>query len=171
MTAIISELFIYPLKSAAGIQLEQSPVDKSGLRYDRRWMLIDHNGDFLSQRQLPKMALIQPSLDTQGQLSLNAKNMPTIQVPLIEHSIATLPVVIWNTPLKAHHLSHEVDQWLSRFLNIDCQLVTLAKDTRRQCDLNYAQQGDHTTFTDGFPLLICTQASLDDLNSRLETKV
>lgn len=170
-TPKLSALIIYPLKSAAGISLTQSPLDSTGLRYDRRWMLIDSNNNFLSQRQFPKMALISPSLDQQGQLSLQAPTLTEIKVPLITHSIGTLPVTIWGAEIEAHHLSLEVDQWLSSFLGVDCRLVTLADETHRQCDLKYAQQGDHTTFTDGFPLLLCTEASLADLNNRLSTQV
>ena len=117
------------------------------------------------------MALIIPTLDKKGQLSLKTKTMPLIKVPLIKQSINTVLVTIWDTELEAQHLSHDVDQWLSQFLETDCRLVTLADDVIRHCDSKYAQDNDHTSFTDGFPLLLCTQASLDDLNNRLKISV
>jgi len=165
----ISSLFIYPVKSLAGISLQQAPLDSMGLKYDRRWMLVSPDGVFLSQRKLPKMALIQTSLDKSGQLTLSMQGKPDLIVA--EASDNTMPVKIWNDTVLANKISDESDAWLTDILGTDCHLVYIKDDVVRQCDLKYTSQGDRTGFSDGFPMLLVSEASLDDLNDRLDKPV
>lgn len=165
----ITGLFIFPVKSLAGISLQQSGLDSMGLKYDRRWMLVSPDGAFLSQRKLPKMALIQTSLDESGQLSLSVKDKPDLIVPTASNS--TMSVKIWNDTVLANRIDDNCDRWLSEVLGVACHLVYIKENVVRQCDLEYAKQGDRTGFADGFPMLLLSEASLDDLNKRLDKPV
>ena len=167
----ISGLFIYPVKSLAGISLQESPLESMGLKYDRRWMLVTPDGLFLSQRKLPKMALIQTALDENGILTLSMKGKSDHTVPATTSTSETMPVRIWKDDLVVQKVGIESDLWLSEALGIDCHLVYINDETMRQCDLNYAKKGDRTGFSDGFPMLLISEASLNDLNSRLDTPV
>ncbi len=165
----ISGLFIYPVKSLAGISLQRAQLDPMGLKYDRRWMLVSPEGAFLSQRTLPKMALIKTLLNESGQLTLQKSGKEDLQVP--EASDKTMPVKIWNDTVMANLVDSHCDEWLEEALGVKCHLVYIRDDVVRQCDLDYASPGDRTGFSDGFPLLLISEASLQDLNQRLEQAV
>lgn len=165
----VSELAIYPVKSLARISLHSASVQRFGLAHDRRWMLVDAGGKFLTQRQLARMCLIQPEL--QGDvLSLRAEGMPELVVPGPVGQ-PTRRVIVWDDQCNALDCGDESAAWLSRFLAIDCRLVYFPDEEVRAVDPRYARPGDRTAFSDGFPLLLISQASLDDLNSRLDTPV
>jgi uncharacterized protein YcbX len=164
----VSALMIYPVKSCAGISLERSELDSMGLKYDRRWMLVSPDGKFLSQRTLPEMALIKTALDEQGGLTLSMQGKDHLQVPAADDK--TITVKIWNDTVEANLVSDACDNWISGALGVACRLVYIADDVVRQCDLAYAKRGDRTGFSDGFPMLLISQASLDDLNQRLTAR-
>lgn len=164
----ITELNIYPVKSLRQISLQRSHLDPFGLAMDRRWMLVDENNHMLTQRQLPRMCLISTRLDNQ-QLILQAEDMDDLVVPAATDTV--LPVSVWNDQCNALDCGDEAAEWLSFFLNKECRLVYFPDNEMRQVDTNYARAGDRTAFSDGFPLLLISQASLDDLNQRLETPV
>ena len=163
----LTEINIYPVKSLAGITLQSSPLDAMGLRYDRRWMLVTPAGKFITQRTHPQMILIQPQL-TDGGLTLTRQGMQDHAVPDPADSIAAMQVEVWSDRVNALHISEQTDAWLTQAIDAPCRLVYIADDEIRQCDLLYADAGDHTGFADGFPLLLISQASLDDLNGRLQ---
>lgn len=168
----VSELAIYPVKSFAQIPLKKAYIDSFGLNHDRRWMVVDKHGKFVTQRQQPRMCLIkpeliQPELIEQG-ISITAPGMDalTITAPA---AVKTREVTVWNDQCSAFDCGDAVAQWLSHFLSIECRLVFFPADEIRQVDLQFAQEGDRTAFSDGFPILLISQASLDDLNSRMES--
>ncbi len=165
----ISSLYIYPVKSLAGIRLQSSPLDKMGLKYDRRWMLVSPSGDFLSQRKVPKMALIQPKFINK-QLILTQFGREDFIVP-VANPKKTLLVNIWKDTVTAQRVGQAADDWLFEALGIKCHLVYIPDDEVRQCDREFSKEGDRTGFADGFPILLISTASLDDLNQRLEKKV
>jgi len=167
----ISHLFIYPVKSLAGISLQASELDNLGLKYDRRWMLVSPDGLFLSQRKIPQMALIKTALNDKGRLTLSMQGKEDHLVPEVSDASETMSVRIWNDHLEVQKTGDESDAWLSAALGIDCHLVYISDDVERQCDLEFAQKGDKTGFSDGFPILVISEASLADLNSRLEDPV
>jgi uncharacterized protein YcbX len=138
-----------------------------GLRYDRRWMLVAPAGKFITQRTHPQMILIQPQL-ADGVLTLTRQGMPDHQVAAVSTDSAPLQVEIWNDRVNALPVSEETDAWLTQAIDAPCRLVYIADDEIRQCDPEYADERDHTGFADGFPLLLISQASLDDLNGRLQ---
>jgi uncharacterized protein YcbX len=161
----VSELWVYPVKSCRGIALERAEIGPRGIRWDRHWMVVDAEGGFLTQRQLPAMALIGTALAPDG-LRLDAPGRPPLHVPY-DACDARIPVKVWNDELRACAVSPEADRWLSATLGRPCRLVRFPDDARRAVDPRFGRQGDETAFSDGFPLLLIGQASLDDLNARL----
>lgn len=166
----LNDIFIYPVKSLAGIRVAQWDVVETGLRYDRQWMLIDENGQFLSQRRLPKMALIQTRL-TDAELILSAPNFADFTLPLESSGGAIIQSTVWKDCCDAQHISNEADAWFSAVLDMQCQLVYLPPETKRGVDLTYANDADRVAFADGFPFLIVSENSLNALNSALEIPV
>lgn len=166
----LSQMFIYPVKSLAGIQVTDWPVRKNGLLYDRKWMLIDAQQQFLSQRRLPKMALIRPSIE-HNQLVLKAPGLEDLRLPLEPSSGEQVQVRIWHDQCLARTVSSLADAWFSRFLQMDCHLVYHPDDQIRLVDQEYANAGDQTAFSDGFPFLIIAESSLNCLNSAMESPI
>lgn len=160
---LLSEIHVYPVKSLAGFQVQRWPVDKTGLRYDRKWMLVDGNGEFLSQRRLPRMALIKTRI-ADKQLILSAPGEDDIALPLASGGGEDVEVGIWKDRCLAKTVGAPLDTWLSRFLQTDCRLVFHPDDRIRRVDPNYASDDDQTAFADGFPFLIVSDASLRAFN-------
>lgn len=159
----ISQLYLYPVKSLAGFQVQQWPVDKTGLRYDRQWMLIDQQGQFLSQRRLPKMALITTRIEDQL-LWLSAPGHQPVAIPLNPQGGDSIEVTIWHDQCLARSVASTIDDWLTEVLQHRCRLVYHPADQIRQVDQNYAFADDQTAFSDGFPFLIVSEASLQAFN-------
>jgi len=164
----ISELYIHPLKSAASVSVKKAVIDKLGFEQDRRWMLVDANGDFLSQRQFPEMCLIDARANDDI-LSISVPGVDAINVSANKDQIRQ--VVVWGDRCRAYDAGEVASEYLSNFLKTPCRLVCFPQDEKRQVDLAYAKPGDLTGFSDGFPLLIISQASLNDLNKRLDKPV
>ena len=171
MTAkILNQMFIYPVKSLAGIAVKQWQVTEKGLLYDRKWMLIDEERHFLSQRHLPQMALIKTALTSES-LMLSAPNKKDITLSLYPHGGEIIPSQIWHDNCLARSISTEVDQWLSEFLEVKCRLVYQPDDLIRPVDPHYAKPSDKVSFADGFPFLILSDASLTALNQAMNLNV
>lgn len=168
-TISISALYIYPVKSLAGIALHQSELDAMGLKYDRRWMLVTEQGDFLSQRKFPNMAIIQSSFRNE-QLVLSCSDHDDLAVPEADPG-NTMQVKIWNDTVTAQRVGDEADVWLTDILGNSCHLVYIDDDEVRQCDPDYANHSDRTGFADTFPILMISEASLEDLNQRLDKSI
>ena len=163
----LSEIIIYPVKSLDGISLPSWQVTKTGFQYDRKWMLIDDQGQFLSQRRLPKMALIKTDL-TAEQLILSAPSQPDLVLDLVPMDRKNITSTIWRNQCEARHVSEEADYWFSCFLEIDCRLVYLPDEVIRPVDANYAQATDQVAFADGFPFLLISENSLLALNQDMQ---
>ncbi len=159
-------IYRYPVKSLRGTMLEQTGLDARGVSFDRHWMLVDADGQFLSQRKLPRMTLVQTQMQSGG-LSLQAPDMPDLELPSEQAGDEQVKVRVWGDECLARSAGEDADNWLSEFLNTECRLVYMPDDQQRQVDLDYANQGDQTGFSDGFPLLLISEASLQDLNSRM----
>ncbi|MDH5485646.1 MAG: MOSC domain-containing protein [Gammaproteobacteria bacterium] len=166
---VISELVIYPLKSAAGIPLETARIDTFGLENDRRWMLIDEQGKMLTQRQHAKLCLLNPQL-LNNQLRLNTGGFSELIVPPAD-TTSYHTAIVWDDHCRAYDCGEMAAEWLSDFMGIRCRLVYFPADEKRQVDTAYAETGDRTAFSDGFPILLTSQSSLDDLNQRLAQPV
>ncbi len=163
----LGALHVYPIKSCGGVSLEAWDVDGRGLRHDRRWMLVDEAGRFLSQRELPRMALIRVQLEA-DHLSVDAPGMPTLEVPLGPANDELVPARIWHDSVMASPVGESADRWFSEFLDARCSLVHLPDNSTRPVDPDYGGPGDQVHLADAFPFLLISEASLADLNSRLE---
>ncbi len=167
----IQDLYIYPIKSLGGYRVDQAEVTPRGLAHDRRWMLIDHNHRFLTQREHPVMAMLKTQPGDKGFRVFHLQHPDqSVDIPW-ETDGPGIEVAIWGDRCEAIALSPEADAWFSAHLGIPCQLVYMPERSRRQVDRTYAPEGTITGFTDGYPILVISQASLDDLNSRLEIPV
>jgi uncharacterized protein YcbX len=165
----VSELYIYPIKSLGGIPLLSSRVTDRGFEFDRRWMLVDSNNCFLTQREFPQMALLQVKLSgacLTVQHKINKKE--TANVPLSIESGDTVTVEVWSDQCEAILVSRELDEWFSDMLSLNCRLVYMPDSTKRAVDTRYASNQEITNLSDGYPFLIIGQSSLDDLNARLQ---
>ncbi len=170
-------LHLYPLKGARGISLKRWLVDRRGLRFDRRWMLVDGDGVFLSQRTLPRLALVRPRLgDRSGTvligdelprtLRLEAPEGDPLNIPLEPAVGDELVAEIWGDRVGVLAPSPVADDWFTRFLDTPCRLVFLPDDSRRSTDPEYAP-GHEVGLADGYPFLLLSTASLEELNRRL----
>jgi uncharacterized protein YcbX len=161
----ISELAIHPLKSARRVTVPALELTDLGPAWDRRWMLADNVGRFVTQRTHPRLCLLEARVE-EGRLTLAAPGMPRLEVA--ESSTpAIVAVTVWNDTVPAHAPSAAADAWCSEFLQMPVRLVFMPETTVRAVDPHYAGPGQRTAFSDGFPLLLVTQASLDHLNDLL----
>lgn len=167
---ILSNLFIYPVKSLAGFSEDHWPVTKTGLKHDRKWMIVDSAGQFLSQRKIARMALIKTAL-TDDRLILSAPAIQDIDLPLEPVDGEIISCAIWQDRSNALSVSPEADQWLSRFLNQDCRLVYQPDDDIRRVDPEYAGATDQVAYSDGFPFLIISENSLAELNREMRLEL
>lgn len=170
---IISELAIYPVKSMRQIQLQKSSLQFGGLKHDRRWMVVDTNGVMIVQRKVARLCLIQPELlnpEVDCSLMLSAPDMPVIKIDVPDGKIKC-KAKVWEDECNAYDGGDEIANWLSQFLDLECRLVYFPDNEIRTVDQEYAQPKDHTAFSDGFPILLTSQASLDDLNSRMDEAI
>lgn len=163
----LSEIWIYPVKSMRGIALYQSALDARGLRYDRHWMVVDQQGHFLTQRQLPRLCLLGTALD-RNLLHISASPEHAIAIPF-DADEGRMQVTVWNDQCAAIRCGEIYDCWLSDFLGVNCHLVRFPDEVIRQVDPHYAKPMDQTGFSDGFPLLLISRASLDELSGRLKS--
>jgi len=170
MTIKIQSLHYYPIKSCRGIEVDSTLVNRRGLEFDRSLLITDPHGMFLTQRELPRMALIGTEL-----LPQNCGEMITLRAPeadpltfLTSNEGRRRQVTVWESVCEAVDQGDEVAQWLSSFLGDSVRLVRIADEFHRQLDARYRlADDDETAFADGYPVLLLAQASLDDLNSRL----
>ena len=169
---IVTNLFIYPIKSLGGIAVSVAKVTTRGLEFDRRFMLVDEDNQFLSQRTFPRMAQLRTSIQN-NMLTVHDLLDPAynIQIPLRPETGDPLRVKIWDDVCDAWAMPDEMNRWFSAALGRHVKLVYMPDESLRPVDPEYALQDDITSFSDAYPILLIGQASLDDLNSRLETPV
>ncbi len=166
MTATIASLHVYPVKSCRGLTLESAAMGERGLAFDREWLIIDGNGRFVTQRELPRLALVAPSLSPDS-LELEFPGSTRLSVPL-DFAGTTREVVVWRDTVRALDQGDEAAAWLSAALKTPLRLVRFNVGFRRACNASYVgDSGAHTAFADAYPLLIISEASLADLNARL----
>jgi uncharacterized protein len=164
VSVTVAGLFVYPIKSLRGIPLESARVEKRGLRYDRRWMLVDENGLFYTQRRVPELALFDVALG-EDCLRIHRRGKE-LCVPL-RMQRERLPVRVWRSNVTAVAVSQEADAWFTDTLGRPARLVYAPAAGRRRAKGPAAREGDLIGFADSNPILVAGQASLDDLNSRL----
>ncbi len=178
--ARIARLFVYPVKSCAGIELTEALLTETGLDLDRAWMVVDEEGEFLSQREAPRMALIQPAFKRGGtELQLRAPGMLALHL-LVDAVEAPTRVRVWNDVVPAYDMGDIAAQWFSDFLALNEQglpranapkyrLVRFDPEHRRLSSLQWTGGVEAPNqFSDGYPLLVLGQSALDGLNVRLK---
>lgn len=164
----VTALYYYPIKSCGAVQVDRADLDACGLRNDRRLLVIEPDGTFLTQREHPRMALVQPQIDGDD-LSLSAPEMEPLSVTL-GTSGTPYKVSIWRDTCEAVDQGNAVAKWFSTFLSTPCRVVTMDPNYARQVNPNFAQSAeDCVGFADAFPFLLISEASLDDLNARMDT--
>lgn len=176
LNATISRLFVYPIKSCAGVELKETLVIETGLEFDRAWMVVDEQGDFVSQRELPRMALIQPQLK-QFEMVLRAPGMLALHIAL-DAVEKPCKVHVWNDECAAFDMGDTAAQWFTDFLMperptgmpaMKLRLVRFDPEHKRSSNLKWTKGKQALNqFSDGYPILVLSQASLDELNARLQ---
>lgn len=171
-TISIQDLYVYPIKSLGGIRLNQSKVEERGFQYDRRWMLVDTHGIFLTQRTHAQMTFLKVELGEKGLNVFDSRNQgDQISIGYDQISDQEIEVKIWDDTVMAKTIDDKFDDWFGQKLGMDCHLVVMPEYTQRKLSLKYAVNEESVSFADGMPYLILGQESLEELNSRLETKV
>jgi uncharacterized protein len=164
----LTGLHVYPVKSAAGLAPASWDVDGFGLRYDRRWMVVDTAGRMISQRTHPRLALVRPAIDD-GTLRIETAGMPALELPLAPAPAVTTPATIWDDTCAAVWTGERAARWFSDVLETDCSLVHMPETTVRPASTAYAPPGHRVSFADAFAFLLISEESLADLNGRMST--
>jgi uncharacterized protein YcbX len=162
----ITSLHLYPVKSCRGLTVTTATLDEFGLVGDRRFLIVTAtDGQFLTQRNHPRMALIETTLSSH-ELILSSPNHGSVSIPLAA-SCGQRNVTVWNSTVTADDCGDEPAEWLSRFLGLSLRLVRMGEAFHRPVKPSKARPGDAVTFADAYPLLLISEASLDNLNDRL----
>jgi uncharacterized protein YcbX len=175
--AVLSGLAVYPVKSCRGIAVPRARMAARGLMLDngaipagdREWMIVDDEGRFISQREVPLLALVETAITEVG-LRLSIRGHAPIDVPFAPRDAAR-EVVVWSSTVHAHDAGPQVAAWLAAALGVAARLVRFDPAHERRCNPQFAgDSGAHTMFADAYPLLVTGEASLADLNERLGAK-
>ena len=173
MSARIDALWLYPIKGCRGLRIPGATLAQTGLEVDgigdREWVVVDESGEFLSQRELPKMALIETRLAGES-LRLRAPDMLQLDIPFASEG-EVLTVKVWNDEVAAVTQGEIADAWLTQFLGLRCRLMRFDPQASRVSNAKYT--GAMTApykFADAFALLVCSTASLAGLNARLAAR-
>ena len=167
LNCTLHALYVHPVKSCAGIGVRSSLLLETGLELDRAWMLVDERGEFVTQRELPKLALIQPTL-RQDDMVLRAPGMLALHLAL-DRVESPLNVRVWNDPVPAWDMGALAAQWCSDFAGRPLRLVRFDPEHRRLSERRWTGEYEaHTAFADAFALLVTSTASLAELNRRLQ---
>ena len=171
MSIILSSLIYYPIKACRGFKVDSANVERMGLEYDRRMMVVTNKGDFLTQREYPKLALVTPTLND-GTLTLSTPNYDSIRLATRKCG-ASQPVNIWKSKgVQAIDQGDEAARWFSDWLCASVRLVHIADGYKRTVNEEYTiNPDDHTGFSDGYPILLTSEEGLQDLNSRLDSPI
>ncbi|MCP4898658.1 MAG: MOSC domain-containing protein [bacterium] len=170
MNVTISELWIYPIKSCGGIPLDRAEVQARGFAGDRRFMVVDSEGRFLSQRTLPAMARIRTRISG-ARLILSTIDSNDFDLPITGREGCEVKTTVWNDTCRSIDQGEDAARWFSQVLETDCRLVFMPDPTLRPVDQEYGRPPDTVSFADGYPFLLISQGSLDELNQRLERPV
>lgn len=166
----VQDIFVYPVKSLGGIRLSEAVVEEKGFRYDRRWMLVDGEGVFVTQRNHPQLALLTVALgENELVVSHSKEGGKRVGIPFDLSTGPELTVTIWDDQVLAKIVHPDLDTWFSDFLGFRVSLVVMPESTHRKVNPKYAVHSESVSFADGMPYLLIGQESLNDLNSRLET--
>ena len=162
----LTSISIYPIKGTRAIALQEAEVRTRGLVSDRRWLVVDESGQFITQRTHPRIGLVSSTVRDNGDLIVTAPDMEPMPVAA-RGSAERVTVTVWDDTIQAARVSEEADRWFSRFLEMNCCLAFMDQTALRPVAPQYGQPGDEVSFADAVPLLLANDASLIDLNERL----
>lgn len=162
----VASLHLHPLKSCAPLDVDMLDITPRGPAGDRRWLIVDGDGRFVTARQHPHVAGI-GAVPMQTGLRLHAHGRPSIDIATPAADAPRMPVVIWRDTVDAQACHPAADAWLTRTLGLPVRLVHMDEAARRAVDPAYGTAGDEVSFADAYPLLVISQAALDGLNARL----
>lgn len=166
VTAVVSRMFVYPVKSCAGVEVQEAILTETGLEFDRAWMVVDAHGAFLTQRDLPRMALIRPQLK-HYEMVLRAPGMLPLHVQLNEVE-EPVDATLWGETVSAYDMGGTAAQWFTDYLGVTARLVRFDPDHKRVSSRDWTGDVEALNqFNDGFPVLVISQASLDFFNEKL----
>lgn len=168
----LSEIYIYPIKSLGGISVTAAQLEEKGLQYDRRWVLVDEQGVFITQRKHFELALLQVSIQNEIVTVTDKRNSDQeICFSVTEQFGESVDVSIWDDITNGMEVSLEVSDWFSNFLKMKVRLLVMPESTKRLVDSRYAGNQEIVSFADAYPCLIIGQFSLDNLNQKLSERV
>ena len=167
MTLRVADLFVYPIKSCGGIAVEGAEVDAFGFRDDRRWMVVDETGRFLTQRTVPLLATIRARV-SEGRLSLRTEGWEPLAVEAFPEAAESQRVTVWRDTVDALPIGEEADAWLTSVLGRPARLVWMPHSTLRPPKRDPAGASPRISFADAYSVLVVSRESLDALNARLE---
>jgi uncharacterized protein YcbX len=165
----LTNIYIYPIKSLGGIEVTESKAQERGLQYDRRWMLVDSSGVFMSQRKVSKMALLQTAI-VDEMLHVHAPDGSLLEIPLSGSYDKVMEVSVWDDTCAGYEVGEAYNQWFSDQLGTDCRLIYMGEQERFANPASVRNK-ETVSFADGYQYLIAGQSSLDDLNTKLDDPV
>jgi uncharacterized protein YcbX len=169
MEYTVKNLIIYPVKGMAGISLPSAVCEERGFQYDRRYLVVDENGKFCSQREYPKLALLKTSINN-NELTISYLDESFI-TSWGNHTQFLMEVKVWDHEFKSYKVSEEASLWISRVLGSTCDLVYMDKDNIRTKTISKPPHSVSLSFADGYPYLIIGTASFEYLNNQLSTSI
>jgi uncharacterized protein YcbX len=164
---MLDSVHIYPLKGCTAVDLDEAAVEPWGLAGDRRWLLVDADCRFISQREHPELARLVVSYGEGADITASSDGYPSLRVTAPVDLPELLKVTVWRSTVLAAGAGPEADAWFSAYLGEPARLVYLDDPTRRAVDPDYGADGDTVSFADGYPLLLTSAASLDQLGQWL----
>ena len=168
----LTQINIYPVKSLPGISLQHSLVEERGLQYDRRWMLVDENNSFITQRVFPQILFINQRIENENLIfSHDKKELSPLIIDLNIIPTQEIEVKIWDDICIAKMYDQEINEWFSQALDTNCSLVHMPESTERKTSVKYFPKSKNVSFADGYPFLIIGEESLNLLNSKLDEKI
>lgn len=172
MNIRVSQLYIYPVKSLGAVALDTMQLVDGGPAWDRRWMIVDAQGRFITQRDYAKLALIDVALDVaDATICLSSPSTDRLELPLFANNERSQPVVVWNDTVRAVHGGEQAQRWISAYLGSPACFVYMPDSSVRRADQDFAQANDVVSFADAFPLLLTAEASLQNFNGHLEQPI
>ncbi len=168
-TCTLTALHLHPVKSCGGLAPVQALLIETGLEFDRAWMVVDEAGEMVTQRDLPRMALVRPTMRG-SDIVLRAPGMLAMHIALDTVEEPTR-VRVWNDEVQAYTMGSLAAQWFSDFLGQKVRLVRFDPEQKRLSSRRWTGAIEaENAFSDGYPLLVTSTASLADLNQRLAAK-
>ena len=164
-SVVLAQINIYPVKSCRGIPLQSAMLEDRGLQFDRRWMIVNEQNRLMTQRDMPQLALV--GVDVQSDcLSLTSPKIDQLRVPLVLKNVKERTVTVWDDTVSALDAGDEPAEWFSRYLGVTARLVYMPDNADRVASRKgFSSQ---VSFADAYPLLLISEASLEDLNRRLD---